>query len=296
MKKTLLLMTMVTSFSALAVDPIVPSVSHIEQKDMVQNQSLSLGGLDQPLSKKEQQAINQANKWINGKQYISNNQEAVTYTFGAGQASIISSPLKLTVLQLEEGEKIVQNGIQQGDTVRWKVTPVKQGEQTNLIIKPIDTGISTDLVVITDKHTYHIKLIANSKRYTPLVKFTYPSDENQKAWDAYYRNNDINQTTLSMQGRKNGLSPINFSYHISGKEPIRPIRVYDNGEQVFIQMEGKLQEIPALFIVSSSGKRQLVNYRFVDNTYIVDHIFNEAILVLDVDNHQEKVTIRKDKA
>ncbi len=74
---------------------------------------------------------------------------------------------------------------------------------------------------------------------------------------------------------------------------MKPLRVYDNGSQVFIQMDGKLQETPALFVINGSGKQQLVNYRYVDNTFVVDRLFNKAVLTLDVGGDQEKVTITK---
>ncbi|WP_204302430.1 hypothetical protein, partial [Serratia marcescens] len=71
-------------------------------------------GKDLPLSRKEQQAIKTANQWVNGKQYISNGGQEVVYKYGAGQAAIIATPLKLSVFELESGERIVNEGIQLG--------------------------------------------------------------------------------------------------------------------------------------------------------------------------------------
>lgn len=303
MKKTILFTSLLISGVALA-DPVVPSVSNIERinagatsqattPQQAMPSSMLLGGKDLPLSRKEQQAIKTANQWVNGKQYISNGGQEVVYTYGAGQAAIIATPLKLSVFELESGERIVNEGIQLGDSVRWHATPVKQGNQTNVIIKPTDTGLSTDLVVVTNRRTYHIKLISNSKNYTPLVKFSYPEDENQKAWNAYYQNSGADNSSISLAGNKTGLAPINFDYTIKGDNKMKPLRVYDNGAQVFIQMDGKLQEIPALFVINGSGKQQLVNYRYVDNTFVVDRLFNKAVLTLDVGGDQEKVTITK---
>jgi type IV secretion system protein VirB9 len=41
------------------------------------------------------------------------------------------------------------------------------------------------------------------------------------------------------------------------------------------------REAPALFVISSMGDTQLVNYRVKNDTYVVDRLFDSAELRLD---------------
>ena len=43
----------------------------------------------------------------------------------------------------------------------------------------------------------------------------------------------------------------------------------------------------------ASNKEKIVNYRFINNRFVVDSIFKEAILIMGVGSDQEKVTISK---
>lgn len=55
----------------------------------------------------------------------------------------------------------------------------------------------------------------------------------------------------------------------------------------------KFYEAPALMLLDASNEKQIVNYRLKYNTFIVDGLFNKAILVSNVGSKQEKVIITK---
>ena len=85
----------------------------------------------------------------------------------------------------------------------------------------------------------------------------------------------------------------NFIYKIEGPNlPFRPIRAFDDGSHVYIQMPAglKTSDAPALLIAAGSGT-QMVNYRVEGNYYVVDRLFNQAILVAGVGRQQDRVTI-----
>ena len=74
------------------------------------------------------------------------------------------------------------------------------------------------------------------------------------------------------------------------------MRVYNNGAKTFIQLDEKTtySEIPTLLVMDkASNKEKIVNYRFINNRFVVDSIFKEAILIMGVGSEQEKVTISK---
>ena len=82
---------------------------------------------------------------------------------------------------------------------------------------------------------------------------------------------------------------LNFSYEVSGPNvPWKPVRAYDDGAHVFIQMGAGMStnDAPALLIASSGGT-QMVNYRVVDgDCYVVDRLFDTAILLSGVGREQ----------
>jgi type IV secretion system protein VirB9 len=86
---------------------------------------------------------------------------------------------------------------------------------------------------------------------------------------------------------------LNFSYSVTGPNvPWKPIRAFDDGVHVYIQMPAgmKTSEAPAL-LIDAGGGTQMVNYRVEGNYYVVDRLFNQAILVAGVGREQDRVTV-----
>jgi type IV secretory pathway VirB9-like protein len=89
-------------------------------------------------------------------------------------------------------------------------------------------------------------------------------------------------------------SQLNFAYTISGPNvTFRPLRAFDDGTHVYIQMARGMSAstAPALLIAAARGT-QMVNYRLVGGNYfVVDRLFDEAILVSGVGRRRDRVTI-----
>jgi type IV secretion system protein VirB9 len=76
---------------------------------------------------------------------------------------------------------------------------------------------------------------------------------------------------------------LNFRYRIEGDDPPwRPLRAFDDGRKVYIQMPSGLSqgEAPPLFVAGADGRPNLVNYRVRGSYYIVDRMFGVAELRL----------------
>ena len=87
---------------------------------------------------------------------------------------------------------------------------------------------------------------------------------------------------------------LNFKYKISGDKPDwRPLRAFDDGRRVFIQMPETIgtTDAPPLFVMGESGP-SLVNYRVRGQYYIVDRLFDRAELRLG-DKRQKIVRIER---
>ena len=235
----------------------------------------------------------------------------VMYTFGEGMPVVVCAPLRVCALELEAGEHI-QSPPQIGDGRRWEVTPVSSGsglyQRVLLIVKPIEAGLDTDLLVPTDRRTYVIRLLSDPARYIARVAFRYPADDQTK-WSEFQaqqdaekreaeaaaeqkRNNEKTDNAIPLA--PNALDRLYFDYKLDGNSAMRPERVLDDGQRtyIFYPNDSRFREIPTLMIYSN-GKTELVNFRVNGNRYIVDRLFDKAVLLLGIGKKQTKVTITR---
>jgi type IV secretion system protein TrbG len=86
---------------------------------------------------------------------------------------------------------------------------------------------------------------------------------------------------------------LNFAYTVGGTNVAwRPLRAFDDGSRVYVQMPAAMKSsaAPAL-LISAGGGTQMVNYRVKGDYYVVDRLFSDAILVSGVGREQDRVTI-----
>lgn len=250
----------------------------------------------------EQHSLFLANKFINGKDKSWYRPDgAIVYLYGATMPSLLTAPLRLTDIQLQAGEVIKE--VQLGDTVRWQVSPSISGagetQVSHVIVKPVDTDLETTLDIFTDRRTYHINLKSTTKKYFPIISFAYP-DDLQKSWTSYKETmaQEVASKTLidaKEYGSSSNIDKLDFDYKISGSASWKPIRVYNDSEKTYIIMPKTMitSEAPILLALDNDGDEKIVNYRLLGDKYIVDKIFQKAILILGVGFSQQKITIEK---
>lgn len=256
-----------------------------------------------PLTDKEKAGQALTHKWRNRASMPATGADgAVMFTYGATQPSIVCAPLTICLLKLEPGEKVLPHGIQNGDTTRWIVTPTVAGAgQTVLVIKPTDAGLRTTLGVMTDKRLYSIRLVSvqSEARSMAISEFRYP-EEQEAAWREYYQQQKQETENNTLPNGRN-ISQLDFSYRIEGDNVSwRPLRAYNDGIHTFIQFPNQMrsQSAPSLLTLAhdgswfSSPSKQIVNYRKEGDTYVVDQLFDRAVLVVGVGGGKQTVTIR----
>ena len=203
------------------------------------------------------------------------------YTEGA-LYRLYASPGQVSDIALQPGEELVS--VSAGDTVRWVVGDTISGSgntsRAHVLVKPISSGIRTNLMIATDRRTYHLELESTSGGYMAAVSWRYPADElaDLKARNAAAQ---VREDARVDQGLS--LSSLNFAYRIEGDDPAwKPVRVFDDGTRVFIQMPEAMavSDAPPLFVLGASGEAELVNYRVKGRYYIVDRLFAAAELRL----------------
>jgi type IV secretion system protein VirB9 len=235
----------------------------------------------------------------------------VVYIFGQGMPVMVCAPLRVCAIELQAGEHL-ESQPQIGDSRRWEITPVLSGsgldETPLLIVKPIEAGLETDLIVSTDRRTYVLRLISDPARFVSRLAFQYPGEDVAK-WAAF----EIRQAAakrdaeaIAEQAREkdkragvvpmaeNALDNLYFDYKLSGDAAYRPQQVFDDGQHTYLiyPNDGRFRESPTL-LIEVNGKSELVNFRVDGSRYIVDRLFDKAILVVGVGKKQIRVTITR---
>jgi type IV secretion system protein VirB9 len=169
------------------------------------------------------------------------------------------------------------------------------------MVKPSEYGIATNAVITTNRRTYYLGLVSKAKNdpgYVRRVKFYYPLDLVEQA-NGTFRARAMAARREPDATITRGLAPerLSFGYEIVGGQGLawRPVRAFDDGQHVYIQMPATVEasEAPALLVQSRGGESALVNYRVRLPYYIVDRLFDAAVLIVGVGRQQDRVTIRR---
>lgn len=232
-------------------------------------------------------------------------EEFIQYPHGLTEAVVTCEPLRVCDIELETGEEILNLSL--GDAGRWLASPAFSGANSALtphvIVKPTEYGIVTNAVITTTRRTYYLGLVSKPKGkpgHVRRVKFYYPRDLLQevnglfRARQAASRREQ--ETTVARLPRLS-VEALNFDYEVTEGQglPWRPVRVFDDGRQVYIQMPESMRtsEAPVLLVQTRGGEAALVNYRLRTPYYVVDKLFETAVLIIGVGHSQERVTIRR---
>lgn len=216
---------------------------------------------------------------------------AVRFMVGVQQPTIVCKTLELCDVMLQTGEQV--KSIHMADQVRWMASIDTEGTAPNeiahVIIKALDTGLETSLLILTDRRHYYAKLYSHPTEHTPRVAFMYPEE-------AGVKRNIVTPAPNRETSRK-----LDFAYEVTGSASWIPSHVYNDSRKTTIQMPREMAEAPVLLVVLREGTfladeaTAVVNYRVSGNRYIVDSVFDRAILVSGVGDAQERVTLARKK-
>lgn len=268
-------------------------------------------GKNPPLTAQEKAAIAISNQWKNangpGTKPTMGPDGTVMFLYGISRPSIVCAPLQVCDIELQPGEQV--NNLNVGDPVRWHidgaVTGVGRDQVEHIIIKPRDVGLETSLIVTTNRRTYHFQLRSHRSQYMARVAFTYP-EEAMKKWTRIQQAEQVDRDQKTMPQTGEYLGDLSFAYSIEGNGGDdgrwKPLRVYNNGVKTIIQMPATMSqtEAPTLLVIRGGGlfskpEEVMVNYRIHDDRYIVDSVFDKAILIAGVGRQQERITITREK-
>jgi type IV secretion system protein VirB9 len=153
-----------------------------------------------------------------------------------------------------------------------------------------------------------LRLISDPNRFVSRLAFQYPIEDSLK-WATFQAQQDEakrDAQALAEQqrakDRQAGIEPmaddaldrLYFDYKLSGAVAFRPDRVLDDGQHTYLiyPNDGRFRELPTLLMVVN-GKTELINFRVNGTRYIVDRLFDKAVLVVGVGKKQTRVTITR---
>jgi type IV secretion system protein VirB9 len=247
-----------------------------------------------------------SNAWLgSATPPIAGRDGRVMFVYGASLPIVVCAPMRVCVIELQPGEHITAEPAI-GDSVRWDVSPRVSGREpeatTLVIVKPRAADLETNMVLSTDRRSYFLRLYSDKEKYTARVAFEYP-DEPGAEWKKAVAMQRENAQVLEME--KTQIAPLaadiddaNFAYDIKAKNAarsFRPLRVFDLGGKTHIVMPATMQhrDAPVLLIHGNDGKDVQVNYRVLGDSYIVDRLFDRAVLVLGVGRYATRVEITR---
>lgn len=259
-------------------------------------------------------AVSESLKWQNGNspRPILNRDGIVRFPYGEYQPIVICQPLNLCDIELQAGEEI--EGVVIGDSLRWNegdkgIPIIYSGSGSkltpHLVLKASQDGLDTTLLITTSKRTYMIRLKSRNNGYVARSGFYYPDElltqfqENKEKLKSVAADQSFAVTTNpDIKMSLVNLSKVNYNYKISGNDYIwKPTHVFDDGVSVYIQMPDGIssRSLPGLCVlpdgVSDKQKCEMVNFRYNNHFYIVDKLFNEAILMNGFGNASEIIKI-----
>ena len=209
-----------------------------------------------------------------------------------GLYQLYAAPGLVSDIALQPGEGLIS--VAAGDTLRWVIGDTTSGsgtsKRTHILLKPASAGLRTNLVITTDRRVYLVELESTSGPAMAAVAWTYPQDE-------LLALKHMQAAASAPVAGNVAVESLNFNYAIEGDQPAwRPIRAFDDGRQVFIEFPPSMAtgEAPPLFVIGSSGKTELVNYRQRGLYYVVDRLFSAAELRLGEKRQQVVRIVRAD--
>ena len=258
---------------------------------------------DVQLTVTAQEAVQMSEKWMD-----EHNQPAVgrdgrvLYSYGAGLPTVVCAPLRVCMIELQSGEKLVGEP-HIGDSVRWNLSPAMYGTGASatpvIVLKPQGPGLDTNLLITTDRRAYYLRLLSKPDDYVARVGFAYPDDDdNERKWQqqlAEQKDQQVRSARIA-ELAPNAVESMFFNYRLKGDDSILPVRVFDDGRKTYIQISqtAKNREAPVLVVIGPDGKQEMVNYRVKDDMYIVDRLFDKAELILGSGKKARKVEIARE--
>ncbi len=222
-------------------------------------------------------------------------------TYGGEPPTLVCNPLSACLVALQPGEVVTSRYL--ADTANWEIeVGSTTGNGVPLIaIKPHVCNRSSNLYVATDRRVYSFVLDSPvcdaptlKAASVPITRFTYPEDFG-RTWGEQ----PPAKATPGIQLQASNPANLNFDYSVSaGRHAIKPDQVYDDGQRIYVVLSSSDRNgpAPAVFVLGEKNKLEAINFQPPSaggNTYIVDRLVPQLVLVSGPDKNQRTEIRRK---
>lgn len=233
------------------------------------------------INEKEQKTLSEIKRIKNAASGpISQPDGSVLYTFGEGIPTLLCRFMTSCEILLDKEEYIESSNIAASDKrIVFKPLISKEGEEsrTVILVTPVIDGIISNLHFLTNKRNYIITVKSTKRESYPRISFVY-QDSAEEALEKY-KEEVKNIKRLDGYTYKESYKG---QFKIEGDAEWMPTRAFFNGKKTVVEFkkEFSLHERPTLHRLVGD-KRELVDYRVVNNKYIVDYKLDQGVLSLE---------------
>jgi type IV secretion system protein TrbG len=236
----------------------------------------------------------QAKAWQSGAKAkaLMSSDGKIVFAFGQSMPKLICSPGRACDVEMEPGEKVKKVILADGVNWTWEAAEsVERGKVVqHVVYQPKDRDLESNTIITTDRRTYHIKLFSPKTEgaYLNRAGFYYPSELVTSWADKAGMEAAVQAKEESLNVMPNAVAPqkLAFDYRVEGSGDFKPLRIFNDGERVYMEMPDSLRhgENPVFILLDEKGNEMVVNYRReADQTtgtihYVVDKLFNKGEL------------------
>ena len=221
----------------------------------------------------------------------------IVLPYGEARLVVVCAVMQICDIALQPGESVTAEPVLADPRFRIHplVTSANGRERNHVMVQPLEEGLRSALVIATVRRVYHLELHSHPTKYMPAVSFSYPADVRvQQSVVAAAASHEKKIRSLS-SGQY--LGDLNFRYQVHGESTARPLRVFDDGRQTFIQFSSGVIERsrPALLVqqLAEGEVADAINYSVDGDRYVVDHLFDRAILLAGTGLGAESISITR---
>jgi len=192
-------------------------------------------------------------------------------------------------IEFEAGETIRRVFL--SDTLRWRLADGVSDASNipHLVVKPTAAKLATTLTVLTDRRSYHIRLVSTTDRQAEYVGFTYPSKTSAPSQRALDR--EKLDATIAATYTCQGLDSV---YVSGGANEFRNVQICNDGKHTYINAPEWQGDLPMPYTLDN-GVDEIANYSYdpTHRQFIIDGVPTKLVLIRGSGRRQLRTTLER---
>jgi type IV secretion system protein VirB9 len=189
---------------------------------------------------------------------------------------IATVPGMATLILLEPGEKIVDNGAGMGDGKAWSASVNASG----ILLKPATDKPDTNFMVVTNFRHYTFSLVTarDAKATTWVLSFDYPDTRDRTA-EANEKKHDDDRSSIAAMKVSGPAAPRkNSDYFMRGDTDLAPTALWDDGQFTYFQYATTRMLPSGIYRILPDGSESTVNFNMDGDTLVVHETAKQFVL------------------